>query len=172
MAVENTRGKFNHSQAEVLNKIDKVIKEDLGFEKVNRVEVGGEICIVAVSDGRPAVLAYAPQSGGPITPTIEEIAIQLGATIAGGPADYVWASATGELGDGFIFSWLPDKECQVSHLPSRQEWQKETGAVTPRDPRKASGLIRRSAADTGREDSLGAGFLPCSRGVPRGVCAP
>jgi type I restriction enzyme M protein len=137
VAVENTAGKSKHSQAEVLNKTEKVIKEDLGFETVNRVEAGGEICIVAVSDGRPAVLAYAPQSGGPITPTIEEIAIQLGATIEGGPADYVWATSSGELGDGFIFSWLPGKECQVSHLPSRQEWRKETGTVTPRVQPKA-----------------------------------
>jgi hypothetical protein len=76
-------------------------------------------------------LVYVPENRGAISPSAEELAIQLGAVVDGGPADYVWATASGQLGDGFIYSWLPDKECQVSRLPALSELAK-TGAAAAR----------------------------------------
>ena len=41
--------------------------------------------------------------------------------VENGPADYVWATTTGQPGQGYIYSWLPDKECQVSHISPRSD---------------------------------------------------
>lgn len=93
------------------------LKQTLGYPDVRPHTVDGESCAVAFAGEHPAVLVYIPEDSGPITSVTEEFATQLGAVVENGPADYVWATCTGEAGDGFIYSWLPDKECQVSSIP-------------------------------------------------------
>lgn len=89
----------------------------LGYADVGPVRIAGQDCIVAMVDARPVTLAWAPESPGPIRPADQEYAQELAASIENGPADYIWATSTGAAGDGYIYSWLPDKECQVSELP-------------------------------------------------------
>lgn len=89
----------------------------LGYSDVRPYTVEGEPCMVAFAGDRPAILVFVPEKIGPVSPAVEELATQLGAVVQNGPADYVWATSTGEVGDGFMYSWLPDKECQVSSIP-------------------------------------------------------
>lgn len=90
----------------------------LGYTDVGPVRVADQDCIVAMVDERPVVLAWAPENEGPINPADQAYAQELAASIDNGPADYIWATSSGTAGDGYIFSWLPDKECQVSELPA------------------------------------------------------
>lgn len=101
--------------------IKKVLEETLGFRDITARTIEGEECLVAYLKERPAVLAYIPDHTGPVTPSDEEVAMQLGAIVPGGPADYVWATSTGNIGDGFFYSWLPEKECQVTSIPAASD---------------------------------------------------
>lgn len=78
-------------------------------------------CAVAHVKKRPAVLVYVPDHDGPVNPTDEEMAVQLAAVVAEGPADYAWSTTSGKLAEGYIYSWLPEKECQVSEIPAAAE---------------------------------------------------
>src|SRR5690242_12745130 len=93
------------ARRDVLAAAKTTLEEDLKYEAVDEVVVEGETCAVARKRGRLAVLIYVPEEVGPIAPATQELAIQLGAIVEGGPADYVWATATGKLGDGFVYSW-------------------------------------------------------------------
>src|SRR5437016_5481410 len=121
MAKRKTQPTQKSAASATLARAEATVREQLGFAEIDRVEVEGEPCSVARVAGRPVLLIYVPQEGNVITPAIEEMAEQLGATVPGGPADYVWATTSGEVGQGFHYCWLPDKECQVSRLPTRQE---------------------------------------------------
>lgn len=105
-----------------------------GFDAVEDLEVSGELCVVARRSGRATVLAWAPESSGPIRPTDQELAIELGAKVEG-VADYVWATSTGDTGDGFIYCWLPGQECQVSALPSGQDTEPPSARASRRAPK-------------------------------------
>ena len=123
------------------------VRQELGFEDLQRLEIDGEECTLVRVAGRPAILIYAPKSNEGITARIEELAIQMAATVADGPADYVWATLTGKLGEGFMYCWLPGQECPVSVLPSREQWQKDSRTLAPRampkaDPAKFKELQR------------------------------
>lgn len=119
---------------DILAAAKTTLEKELEYEVVDEVVVEGETCAVARRRGRPAVLIYVPEEQGPIAPTTQELAIQLGAIVEGGPADYVWATATGKLGDGFVYSWLPDKECQVSSIPAASEFGHNGSAGTHARP--------------------------------------
>ena len=108
----------------VLTKAKATLQNSLGFESAETKEAGGEECILATINGAPAVLVFVPQHIGAITAADQELAQELAAVIENGPADYVWATTTGEVGDGYIYSWIPGKECQVSSLPSFGELQR------------------------------------------------
>ena len=125
-----------------LNRAETVVRKQLGFDEIDRVEVEGEPCSVARLAGRPVLLVYVPSEGDVVTPAVEELAEQLGATVPGGPADYVWATTSGELGQGFQYCWLPDKECQVSRLPTRQEIEGGSRGTTLRAVRPAADPAR------------------------------
>lgn len=115
---------------DILGIAKNALNKELGYGEVEDSLVEGETCAIARRYGRPIVLVYVPEDLGPISPSAEEFVIQLGAVVDDGPADYVWATASGQLGDGFIYSWLPDKECQVSRIPLVSELAKKgTGAA-------------------------------------------
>lgn len=117
----------------------QVLQEKLGYKNVQRLTIENEQCLVAFEGERPVVLVYIPESSNTISPVEEEMAIQLGAVVDNGPADYVWATTSGNLEDGFIYSWLPDKECQVSVIPARIEQTDDevASAAGPRTRPKA-----------------------------------
>ena len=107
-----------YDRSVVLEKASQTLASELGYTDVGPVHVADQDCRVAMVNERPVVLLWAPESEGPIGPVDQEYVQELSASIDDGPADYVWATSTGQLGDGYIFSWLPDKECQVSELPA------------------------------------------------------
>jgi type I restriction enzyme M protein len=115
----------NKSNGRTRGDISKVsvetLKNDLKYQIVEEIIVEGEPCVIASKDGRPIVLVYIPEKLGPITAAEEEMVIQLGAVADNGPADYVWATSTGKLNEGYMYSWLPEKECQISSIPSFTE---------------------------------------------------
>jgi type I restriction enzyme M protein len=114
----------SNSHLAVLSKARTTLKDAFGFELIEDTQAGGEDCILATANGTPAVLVFVPKHLSTITPADQELAQELGAVIKNGPADYVWATTTGAAGDGYIYSWIPGKECQVSSLPSFAEVQK------------------------------------------------
>jgi type I restriction enzyme M protein len=122
---------------DILGVAKNTLNKELGYDEVEDSLVEGEICAVARRSGRPVVLVYVSEDRGAISPSAEELAIQLGAVVDGGPADYVWATASGQLGEGFIYSWLPDKECQVSRLPPLSELAKTCAGGAARARPKA-----------------------------------
>ena len=109
----------------------------MGFEEIDRIEIDGDECLLVKSGDRPTILIYSPASNDGITAAIEELAIQMAATVPNGPSDYVWVTLTGKLGEGFVYSWLPGKECPVSALPSREQWLRDTGAAAAKSKPKA-----------------------------------
>src|SRR5262245_40371238 len=113
---------------DILAAAKTTLEQELKYEGVEEVLLEGETCAVARRRGRSAVLIYVPEDQGPIAPATQELAIQLGAIVDGGPADYVWATTSGKLGDGFVYSWLPDKECQVSSIPAASELGRDDAA--------------------------------------------
>jgi type I restriction enzyme M protein len=120
-----------------LSVAENAVCEALGFDDIERIEIEGDECSLVKSGKRPTILIYSPASSEGITAAIEELAVQMAATVPGGPADYVWVTLTGMLGDGFMYCWLPGKECPVSALPSREQWLKDTGAAAVRSLPKA-----------------------------------
>jgi type I restriction enzyme M protein len=108
--------------AAVLQKAKATLQNSFGFESVESKEVGGEECLLAAVYGKPAILVFVPQHLGAITAADQELAQELAGIVPKGPADYVWATTTGEVGDGYIYSWIPEKECQVSSLPTYTDW--------------------------------------------------
>ncbi len=100
----------------------ETLKTELQYQHVGEQIIEGELCLIAFHNKQPIVLVYVPENLGPITPAEEEMAIQLGAVVDDGPADFVWATSTGQLGDGYMYSWLPEKECQVSAIPAASEF--------------------------------------------------
>lgn len=137
MVKANSAQKSAPAQSDILQKAEQEIKEKLGYGNLRRVEISGETCAVAHVAGKPVVLIYVPQPAGPITQAVSDLAIELGASVEAGPADYVWATTTGELGEGFMYSWSPGKESQVSYIPGYQEWLKEDNASAPKARPKA-----------------------------------
>lgn len=117
MAKSKTNGAYD--QEAVLTRAVATLTKDLGYDNVERTDIAGEVCAVARIDARPLVVVFVPKQEGPIRPADEELAQELAACIDGGPADYVWATSTGQRDDGYIYSWLPGKECRVSTIPSR-----------------------------------------------------
>jgi type I restriction enzyme M protein len=109
------------AREEIVKTARESLGNDLGYQDVEAFMVEGEACTVARVGGHPTVLVYVPAEAGPVSASGQELAIQLGAVVEGGPSDYVWATATGKLGDGFIYSWLPANECQVSRIPTASE---------------------------------------------------
>ena len=110
----------DYDRAAVLEAARGILEQDLGYSDVGTTRVVDQDCIVAMVNERPVVLVWAPEQDGPIRPADQEYAKELAASIDPGPADYIWATSTGQPGDGYIFSWLPDKECQVSELPGAE----------------------------------------------------
>ena len=99
----------------------QTLAKDLGYSSIQEVVVEGENCLVAFQQDRPLVLVYIPETLETINSAMEELAIQLGAVIEGGPTDYVWATVTGLKNEGYMYSWLPENECEVSSLPPYSE---------------------------------------------------
>ena len=107
-----------YDRTAALGSARKHLSTVLGYADVGPIRIADQDCIVAMVDERPVILTWAPENEGPITPADQEYAQELAASIENGPADYIWATSTGTAGDGYIFSWLPDRECQVSELPA------------------------------------------------------
>jgi type I restriction enzyme M protein len=142
MAKRKTIASQESPAVAALLRAETVVREQLGFDEIERVDVEGEPCSVVRLAGRPVLLVYVPAEGDVITPTVQELAEQLGATVSGGPADYVWATTTGELGQGFHYCWLPDQECQVSRLPTRQELDGASGRAGARAAKPSADPVR------------------------------
>lgn len=106
----------SYDRAEVLKRAKDALRER-GIDAMEEVEVSAEPCLVGRQNDRASVLVWAPENAGPVQPSDQELAIELGATVEG-VADYVWATSTGVADDGFIYCWLPGQECQVSALPN------------------------------------------------------
>ncbi|MCB1064812.1 MAG: N-6 DNA methylase [Verrucomicrobiae bacterium] len=111
-------------ETNTLEAAEKSLREQLGYEDVQKIEVLGELCLIASLDGRPVVLVHSPGSDGAVSAKDEEYVQELGAVIDDGPADYVWATTTGEVGSGYIYSWRPELDCQVSAIPTSDEIKK------------------------------------------------
>jgi type I restriction enzyme M protein len=137
MAKGNSAAKAADMRGDVLLKAEQELGSKLGYTEVRRAEVGGETCAVATVGGKPVVLLYVPQADGPITQAVSDLAVELGASVQGGPADYVWATTTGELGNGYMYSWVPGKESQVSFIPAYSDWIKESDVSAPKARPKA-----------------------------------
>lgn len=118
--------------ATVMSMAKTTLQDELGFDEIEEIEVAGEGCLLAVVNGAPAVLVFIPQHLSMITPADQELAQELAAVIDRGPADYVWATATGKLGDGYIYSWIPGKECQVTSIPTFSEMKGSGSEGGPR----------------------------------------
>lgn len=110
--------KTAYAPTSVLDAAREYLQSEMGYSNVGPVRVADQACMLATLDERPVILVWAPEDSGPIRPVDQEFAQELGASIESGPADYVWATSTGTAGEGYIFSWLPDQECQVSELPT------------------------------------------------------
>jgi len=106
-----------YTQKAALEVARTTLADDLGYTDIGPVKVAVQDCMVAMADERPVVLVWAPEQEGPIGPADQDYAQELGASVENGPADFVWATSTGKPGDGYIYSWLPDKDCQVSEIP-------------------------------------------------------
>jgi len=119
----------------VLTTAVAALTDELGYDTVDRISVDDQACAVAQVSGRPIVLVWVPEVSGPVRPEDEEFAVELGAVVEQGPSDYVWATSTGTKNDGYIYSWRPDLECQVSELPIRSDATPET----PKRDRVAKG---------------------------------
>jgi len=137
----------NRKEPDAIMIAERSIREQLGFSDIVKVEVEEESCLLALVKEHPAILVYYPGRTDAILPGEQELAQQLGALVQDGPADYVWATNTGSLGDGYIYSWLPGKECQVSSLPSIRDYQAQEGGrvqeVRPKaDPTRFKELQR------------------------------
>lgn len=129
----------------VLKAAIDALASELGYANIDREEIEGEPCAIAKVGGRPAVLLFVPEKLTAIDAADEEIAMQLGAVVSDGPADYVWATITGKVGEGFIYSWLPEHECQVSELPRAESFKKKKAtkrATVSADPAKFKELQR------------------------------
>lgn len=107
--------------------------EGLGYTSVQPTVLGGEPGAVATIDGKPVVLVWVPEVPGPIRPEDEELAQELGASVEGGPADYVWATSSGKANEGYFYSWRPEDECAVSALPEADQLTPAT--TKPRGPK-------------------------------------
>jgi hypothetical protein len=60
--------------------------------------------------------------------------------VENGPAAYVWTTSTGIRDHGYIYCWLPDKECRVSMVPRNIDTRVE---IAPQSPghRKGDPLV-------------------------------
>jgi type I restriction enzyme M protein len=111
----------------IIAQVVDTLRENMGYRDIERQDVGEEPCVIARSGKRPVIVAYVPEDPSSVSPADEEMAVQLGAVVADGPADYVWATTTGKRGDGYMYSWLPDQECQVSEIPTSESVKAKTG---------------------------------------------
>lgn len=119
--------KLTDRRAQVLDAATAVVRDQLGFKDIDTCNVAGERCAIARAYGKPLVLIFVPEEEGPIRPETREFAEELGASVEDGPVAYVWATSTGERDQGYIYSWLPDKECEVSSLPLSSAIRAEQG---------------------------------------------
>ena len=101
----------------VLGIARRTLQEQLGYTDVGPIRVEGQDALLAMVEGRPVVLVWAPEHEGAIEPGEEAFVQELAASVPNGPADYVWATSSGRAHEGYIYSWLPSKECQVSEVP-------------------------------------------------------
>jgi type I restriction enzyme M protein len=131
------RSKSQSNTASSLTIAEESIGVELGFSNFKRIDIDGEECTLVRVGDRPVILIYTPPSSEGISAAVEELAIQMAATVPDGPADYAWVTLTGKLGEGFMYCWLPGQECPVSALPSREQWERESGAETKRTKPKA-----------------------------------
>ena len=113
------------TREEVAARAAATLVDDLGYMDVHQELVEGESCAVARLDGRAAVLVYTASAVTGITAADQELGMQLGAVVEGGPADYVWVTPTGSKDDGFFFSWKPEQECEVSGLPRCEDAKRD-----------------------------------------------
>src|SRR5438067_7401608 len=118
------RSKNQSNPASSLAAAEESIGAELGFTDFRRIDIDSEECTLVRVGDRPVILIYSPPAGDGISATLEELAIQMAATVPDGPADYVWVTLTGKLGEGFIYCWVPGQECPVSALPSREQWER------------------------------------------------
>ena len=125
---KKTSKKNNVTRDTIITQVVETLESGMGYSNVDREDIGEELCVVVRVGRRPLIVAYVPEELGPISPTDEEMAVQLGAVVDEGPADYVWATTTGKQGEGYMYSWLPEQECQVSEIPSADTLKKKSGA--------------------------------------------
>ena len=133
------------TQESILQAAASSLKDQLGYINVQKTIVEGEACMVAFDQSHPVVLVYVPEDLDSISAVEEELATELGGVVDEGPADYVWATTSGIIGEGFMYSWLPSKDCQVSSIPSFLEYSQTTDEglkrVKPKaDPVRFKGL--------------------------------
>src|SRR5215510_11452771 len=131
----------------IITQVIDTLQVGMGYGDVQREDIADEPCVVARLGRRPIVVVYVPEELSSVTPADEEMAVQLGAVVEDGPADYVWATTNGKQGEGYMYSWLPDQECQVSEIPAADALKKKTGqnlsrAAVSADPAKFKELQR------------------------------
>jgi type I restriction enzyme M protein len=127
------------TQDTIIAQVIDTLRDAMGYGDVQQEDIGDEACVVARSGKRPVVVVYVPESLEAVTPADEEMAVQLGAVIKNGPSDFVWATTTGKRGEGYMYSWLPEQECQVSEIPSADSikgGKRASRAVVSADPAK------------------------------------
>lgn len=115
--------------------VSRLIKEKLQFSQAQEVKLDGVEGLVVVENDRPAVFVSLIPPGEPITPEKQNLAELTASQLTQGTADFVWATNTADLADGYFFSWLEER--QVSGLPTRAKWQ-ELVAKSKAGPAKAA----------------------------------
>lgn len=101
--------------------VSKLLKEKLQFSQPHSVKVEEVEGLVVLEGERPAIFVALIPPGEPITPEKQNLAELTASQLPQGTADFVWATNSADLADGYFFNWLEER--QVSGLPSRAIWQ-------------------------------------------------
>ena len=104
--------------------VSRLLVEKLQFSAPQEAKLDGAEGLVVLEGNRPAIYVSLIPEGEPITPEKQNLAELAASQLPQGTADFVWATNSADLNDGYFFSWLDER--QVSGLPNRAKWQEVT----------------------------------------------
>ena len=115
--------------------VSLLLTEQLQFSQPQEVKLDAVEGLVVLEGDRPAIFISLIPPGEPITPEKQNLAELAASQLPQGTADFVWATNSADLADGYFFSWLEER--QVSGLPTRAKWQ-ELVAKSKAGPARAA----------------------------------
>ena len=119
----------------VLEKAAAALSASKGYPQATMLDVDGEPCCVVMAGASVQILIWAPEHDGAIAPAEKDMVMRLGASVPGGPASYCWATSTGVLGEGFVYSFIEGHEGEVPEIPP---------AATAKDQKRVEAIGRSS----------------------------